>query len=138
MVDATLEVNVTGTVNKVARTVSFNPIPNNSNVSVKIRGNYSTSQKLLRTNARMKGGILAVPRSDNETLPPYRWYISSPEMQAARMIIEINGEDATAISTASDTHIKPVVYDLQGRRIQDVQSLPFGVYIINNKKCVIK
>lgn len=112
-----------------------------------ITGNY-TAQNGLKSSEhyRLLGGSLSIPNKDEEILPSYRWYatIDSPEKAKVRIKFV---DDATGIELKSNDDEEGIryrrVYDLQGRRAnvsEDAKpsSLPKGVYIINNKKYVVK
>ena len=129
---ATLTVNVTGDVNMTSGTTAFAP--------ASIIGNY---EKMYKMNTyqryRLQGGSLSIPNSDDEMLPPFRWFVRGPENQASRLSIEINGEEVTGIDGAivSGEGKERKVYDLQGRKVNGGMPQRSGIYIINNK-CVFK
>lgn len=117
-------------------------------------GNYSELSGLKSANRyRLMGNTLSIPDTDEEVLPPYRWYLTIDDLgnqlqpSAARVLVRIIGDDnATLIDDIQMDDIqdgKPQVYDLQGRRVivnenTKLSYLTKGIYIINNKKYVIK
>jgi hypothetical protein len=117
-------------------------------------GNYSDMTGLKTANRyRLQGGTLSVPSSDNEVLPPFRWYLTIDDLgnqldpAAARIHIRVVGDDATPVDDAlfadDDLIGQRKVYDLSGRRVDvspetPLRSLPKGIYIINNKKYIVK
>ena len=134
---ATLTVNVTGGVNMTSGTTAF--------ASAAIIGNY---EKLYKMNTfkryRLQGGALSIPNSDNEMLPPFRWYARGPENQASRLTIEVNGVATDITSSPATTDDRSLrVYNLSGNRIgvmrsEELNLLPKGVYIINGRKYTVK
>lgn len=92
----------------------------------------------------MQGGTLSVPGSDNEVLMPYRWYVVSGQMASRELHLSINGEESTGISTTPQADSRGLnVYTLSGRKIgirseEGLESLPKGVYLVNNKKRIVK
>ena len=114
-----------------------------------ITGNYSNRDGLYSADLyRLMGGSLFVPTSDDEVLPPYRWYatIENPDKKSKVRIKFVDGTtgiESLPTSWGDNTigHFK--VYDLHGRRVNvskdaKISELPKGVYIINSKKYVIK
>ena len=119
-------------------------------------GNYSNLTGLKTAQRyRLRGGSLSVPESDDEVLPPYRWYLTIDDLgnqlqQASRRLtIRVISEgDATGIDDGLITDLDAKVgqrrvFDMSGRRVDvspeaPLSSLPKGVYIINQKKCIIK
>jgi len=122
-------------------------------------GNYTDLRGLKSAQRyRLRGGTLSIPDSDDEVLPPYRWYLTVDNLgnqlqpSASRsMEVRIVGEDeATGIGdlqmeelrTDGSLPASESVYDLQGRKIGNGEwsnrKLPKGLYIINNKKHVVK
>ena len=92
------------------------------------------------------GGSLFIPTQDDEVLPPYRWYATINSQDKAKVRIKFV-DDATGIEMMSVDNEESIgdrrIYDLSGRRINvregvRFSSLPKGVYIINNKKYIIK
>ena len=103
-------------------------------------GNYSDLTGLKTASRyRLQGGTLSIPSSDDEVLPPFRWYLTIDDLgnqldpAASRIHIQVVGEE----TDISDMNREPTndnrCYDLQGRK---VSSLKKGIYIINNKKYV--
>lgn len=139
---ATLTANVTGSITKKeGRT----PLSGEGNYiigvgQIGIWGNYSKRTGMNSNNEyRMQGGSLSVPYSDAEVLMPYRWYASARPGNSSRIAIEIIVDGSTAIKSVTSTEDKAAVYNLSGKRMEgDGKSLPKGVYIIDNKKRVIK
>ncbi len=119
-------------------------------------GNYDDKTGLNSAGYyRLRGGTLTIPGSDNEVLPPYRWYLTIEDLgnqleaSANQVKLRIVGdEDATGIDDtflADDDECVGArkVYDLQGRRVQTspdtpLNALPHGIYIIDGKKWVVK
>ena len=110
---------------------------------IAIKGSYSPRTSL-RTNGYrcMLGGSLWYP-NDSYTLPPYRWYAYPVRLRIVRnspITIAIDG-NVTSITPATASNGRqeaaPEIYDLYGRRLKDVGTLPTGVYIVNGKKTVI-
>ncbi len=115
-------------------------------------GNYSQLKGLKTAQRyRLRGGSLSIPESDDEVLPPYRWYLTIDNLgnqlqpSASRTLdVRIVGEEneTTGIdATLNENGGK--AYDLQGRRIKAPSSmgngqLKKGLYIINNKKYIAK
>ena len=114
-----------------------------------ITGNYSNRNGLNSADMyRLMGGSLFVPTNDDEVLPPYRWYakIENPDKKSkVRIIFVDNTTDISSAPVVWDDDVigNRKVYDLQGRRVNvcentKLSSLPKGVYIINNRKYIIK
>ena len=103
-------------------------------------GNYSRITKMNSYRRyRILGGALSIPGSDSEVLLPYRWYMTIEGSAARELRLCINGEGSTGIENVNNSRPRPLVYTLSGRRVDtDSNSLPKGIYVINNKKCVIK
>lgn len=117
-------------------------------------GNYQSLTGLHTDRRyRLQGGTLTIPASDDEVLPPYRWYLTIDDLgnqlqpSAAKVHLRITGDDATGIDDevlADDMPVgKRKVYDLSGRRVEadpdmPLSSLPKGIYIVNHKKCIVK
>ena len=108
-------------------------------------GNYSDMTGLKSANKyRLRGTTLSIPEDDEEVLPPYRWYMTIDDLgnqlqQSARRVnLRILGEDGTTV--IEDVEAQDGVtnaYDLQGRKVTEAQ-MRKGIYIINNKKRIIK
>jgi len=108
-------------------------------------GNYSDMTGMKSAEQyRLRGTTLSVPESDDEVLPPYRWYMTIDDLgnqlqpSAAKVRLRILGEDGTTV--VEDINAQDDVtsaYDLQGRKVTKVQ-LRKGIYIIGNKKCIVK
>ena len=119
-------------------------------------GNYDNMTGLKSAQRyRLCGGTLSIPDTDEEVLPPFRWYLTIDDLgnqlqaPANKIKLRIVGSDDTtgiddAILADDDECVGPrKVYDLQGRRVQTspdtpLNSLPHGIYIIDNKKWVVK
>ena len=116
-------------------------------------GNYSNLTGLKTDERyRLRGGSLSIPETDDEVLPPYRWYLTiddlGNQLQTDKVRLRILGDDeATAIDSQLFDEGELVghrkVYDLQGRRVNvsedtPLRQLPRGIYIINNKKYIAK
>lgn len=81
----------------------------------------------------------------NAKLNAFHAYLNIPESQSAKaFVLAINGETTGISSIASESKGEAVkVYNLQGCQVATVTSaedlsLPAGIYIINNKKVVVK
>ena len=114
---------------------------------VVITGNYANQSGLKSAGRyRLMGGSLSLPSKDEEVLPPYRWYATIENSDKAKVRITFV-DDATGIESinvdAEEMIGERRVYDLSGRRINiskdtPISSLPKGLYIINNKKYIVK
>lgn len=110
---------------------------------------------------RMQGGWLSIPMSDDEVLPPYRWYLTihddvdpNSEFPSSRLDvsdtdlvhINIKNEETTAISNKDHENASKAenqIYNLSGQRISDSSglhgaTLRKGIYIINKQKYLVK
>ena len=100
---------------------------------------------------RLRGGAISLPTSDDEVLPPYRWYLTIEDRgnqlidNPAAIRIRIVGDgEATDIFGMPIADIQPdsdgTVYDLQGRHVSESgirnSELRKGLYIVNGKKVV--
>lgn len=81
----------------------------------------------------------------NAKLNAFHAYLNIPESQSAKaFVLAINGETTGISSIASESKGEAVkVYNLQGCQVATATSaedlnLPAGIYIINNKKVVVK
>lgn len=117
-------------------------------------GNYSTLPGLKTDGKyRLRGGTLTIPEKEDETLPPYRWYLTIDDLgnqlqpSANRVRLRIVGDDATGIDDMLVADDEPVgsrqVFDLSGRRVEvapdtPLSALPKGIYIVNHQKCVVR
>jgi hypothetical protein len=112
-----------------------------------VTGNYVAQNGLKSMERyRLLGGSLSIPSKDEEVLPPYRWYATIGNSDKAKVRISFV-DNATGIEPI-DVDTEEIigerrVYDLSGRRINiskdtPISSLPKGIYIINNKKFIIK
>ena len=118
-------------------------------------GNYSDLTGLHSADRyRVKGDHFSVPPTDDEVLPPYRWYITIDDLgnqleaSANSVYLRIIGEDEpTGIDDTLVANDEPVgarpVFDLQGRRVMvspetTLRQLPRGVYIVAGKKLIVK
>ena len=118
-----------------------------SGAKMVITGNYANQSGLKSaSHYRLMGGSLFIPTQDDEVLPPYRWYATINSQDKAKVRIKFV-DDATGIEMMSVDNEESIgdrrIYDLSGRRINvregvRFSSLPKGVYIINNKKYIIK
>ena len=112
-----------------------------------VTGNYVAQNGLKSMERyRLLGGSLSLPGKDEEVLPPYRWYATIENSDKAKVRITFV-DDVTGIESinvdAEEMIGERRVYDLSGRRINiskdtPIYSIPKGVYIINNKKYIIK
>ena len=118
-------------------------------------GNYSNMTGLKSASIyRLMGGSLSIPNSDEEVLPPYRWYLTIDDLgnqleaPAAKVRLRIINDDTETglddlMVDADEMVGHRLVYDMSGRRIHlaedaPISTLPKGIYIINNKKCIVK
>ncbi len=116
-------------------------------------GNYTDLKGLKSAQRyRLRGSSLSIPDSDDEVLPPYRWYLTidnlgnqlQPSASRSLEVHIVGEEEAQGIYdlhfTQSDNDAEIVnnnCYDLQGRKVEDGR-MKKGIYIINNKKHVVK
>lgn len=114
-----------------------------------IIGNYSNRDGLNSADLyRLMGGSLFVPTNDEEVLPPYRWYakIETTDQKSKvriKFVDSTTGIESFSNKMNDNTLDCRKIYDLLGRRVivsedAKLSSLPKGVYIINNKKVIIK
>lgn len=118
-------------------------------------GNYANKTGLKSASIyRLMGGALSIPNSDDEVLPPYRWYLTIDDLgnqleeSAAKVRLRIIADDTETglddlLIDANEMVGHRHVYDMSGRRIHlaedaPLSTLPKGIYIINNKKCIVK
>ncbi|MBQ9640878.1 MAG: hypothetical protein IJV06_12615 [Bacteroidaceae bacterium] len=120
-------------------------------------GNYTDMKGLKSAGLyRLRGGSLSIPDSDDEVLPPYRWYLSIDDLgnqldpaAGAKIRVKVVGDetatgiDDVLIADEDELVGNRKVYDLAGRRVNisadaPLNSLPRGIYIINNKKYINK
>lgn len=118
-------------------------------------GNYADLTGLNSAQRyRLRGNALSIPDTDDEVLPPYRWYVTIDdlgnqlELSAASVRLRIVGdEEQTALGDQLFDEGELVghrkVYDLQGRRISvsadtPLRQLPRGIYVINHKKYIAR
>ena len=140
-----LQVNVTSTDPKV-REFAFD----GENNHYSIIGNYSKRTGLFSaSHYRICDGWLNIPLRDNEVLLPYRWYLTIGEESVdgfdpgnfpARLhILDGQSTDINSMKI-SQSNYSDKVYDLRGKQIEikEGATLPKGVYIVNNKKVIIK
>ena len=120
------------------------------NATYTFTGNYEDMTGMCSAQQyRMLGGWLAMPTSDSEVLPPYRWYMtkiiddSVPSVESPSLKIRIVGGEGKAVGI-NELQIDDSVcyknddyYDLLGRKIGNVRNKK-GIYIYNNKKYIIK
>ena len=112
-------------------------------------GNYSNLTGLKSAERyRLRGGSLSIPDSDTEVLPPYRWYLTVDNLgnqlqssASSRLEVRIIGEEETTelseqVIVKSEDSVT-TTYDLQGRKIENGR-MKKGLYIINNKKHIVK
>ena len=114
-----------------------------------VTGNYTNRSGLKSARRyRLMGGSLFIPMQDDEVLPPYRWYATIDDVddtELARIIFVSETTDLDMIRTEQDdgTISNRKVYNLHGRRMNidkdaKLSSLPKGIYIVNNKKYIVK
>lgn len=113
-------------------------------------GNYTDMTGLKTASLyRLRGGSLSIPENDDEVLPPFRWYLTIEDLgnqlnetpSGARISLRVFGDDETTdiqslegVGDNSGRH----VFDMQGRKLDNNTALKKGMYIINNKKYVVK
>lgn len=113
-------------------------------------GNYTDMTGLKTASLyRLRGGSLSIPENDDEVLPPFRWYLTIEDLgnqlnetpSGARISLRVFGDDETTdiqslegVGDNSGHH----VFDMQGRKVDNNTALKKGMYIINNKKYVVK
>ena len=90
----------------------------------------------------MSSGAFKRAENENQTLKPFRFYLmfNEPSQAAALRTISINvdGEEGTTAIDCEQLVIdnaKAIVYDLQGRRVENPSK---GIYIVNGKKQIFK
>ena len=134
---ATLTVTIAGSVSPAVNIVNLYGL--NFEGTMDFIGNYSMRTGMKSNmEKRMQGGSLSVPYNDNEVLLPYRWYAPLTNI-ASRIAIDITDGGTTAVESVTSAESRQAVYDLSGRRMEGgATALPKGVYIIGNKKYVIK
>lgn len=114
-------------------------------------GNYSDMTGLKSAERyRIRGGSLSIPESDEEVLPPYRWYLTIDDLgnqlqpSAAKVGLRIVGDETPTIIGNMETDVmteSQKAFDISGRQIDvdaSLSTLPKGIYIINNKKFIVK
>ena len=70
------------------------------------------------------------------TIPAGKCYLSvAKEASSARDFLGFNGEDATRVNAVENGQSTGVVFDLQGRQVENPTK---GLYIKNGKKVIIK
>lgn len=100
---------------------------------------------------RLRAGTLTIPDTDDEVLPPYRWYLTIDDLgnqldqAASRIELNVVGEgEVSDISEISNLRSQTSsLFDLQGRLIPNSQlkhetPLRKGFYIKNGKKLIVK
>lgn len=113
-------------------------------------GNYAKLTGL-KTDSRYRilGNALSIPDNDEEVLPPYRWYLTIDDLGnqlnkvRLRFVSGTTGIDETNFFDDDESIGNKKVYDLSGRRVNAapdarLSSLPKGIYIINNRKYIVK
>lgn len=120
-------------------------------IGFSISGNFASSISDMNTKQqyRMQGGWLSIPTSDDEVLPPYRWYLTieskSRQLPAdSRLEVRIVEKDETVdIDDMTNFHNSDAMtdgssaYDLLGRRMGGGK-LRKGLYIVNEGKHLVK
>ena len=114
-------------------------------------GNYSDMTGLKSAERyRIRGGSLSIPESDEEVLPPYRWYLTIDDLgnqlqpSAAKVGLRIVGDETPTSIGNMETDVmteSQKAFDISGRQIDvdaSLSTLPKGIYIINNKKFIVK
>lgn len=118
------------------------------NIQYLIIGNYSKLTGLHSANQyRICDGWLSIPMSDKEVLQPYRWYLTKGDgfdpgdESLFQVRVRIADGNTTAVNSITGKSIfNHKVYDLRGRQIEQNGGciLPKGIYIMNNKKYIVK
>ena len=112
-------------------------------------GNYGNLSGLHSAQRyRLRGNTLSIPDSDDEVLPPYRWYLTvnnlgnQLEPSAANVRLRIVDDETTGLDMPTSDRQDGTacqVYDLQGRKVTaDSSRLRPGIYVVNGKKQVVK
>ena len=116
-----------------------NLVAHNTDIDVKITGNYSIVTDLDNTcnyTFSINGQMISTT-----TVSPYRFYITKNDERSKAKItdilISLDGEEATGIEELLITNDNNSIYNLKGQRINKA-NVQKGVYIINGKKKVIK
>lgn len=108
--------------------------------NITFNGVYKATD-ISNTNAFIlhKDAFYICANANNVNVSPYKWYITTTGGTQAKLLI-IDGEDAaTGIKQVTEKMENKDIYNLQGVKIQtDWNSLPKGIYIVNNKKKVRK
>lgn len=96
---------------------------------------------------RLRGGSLSVPETDEETLPPFRWYLTIDDLgnqlqpsasEVKLQMLDFGDPTSVGDPMSADPMENADCYDLSGRRMADGQMKKKGIYIINHKKVFVK
>ena len=121
------------TIAKYTFTGTYNAIPSATMIA---NGYYA-----------MGGGDLIQSDGSND-LKPYRWYMKvesrNPSYNASNAaktitinVIDEEGETTTGVEELQMTNYKSLVYDLNGRKVNENNLKP-GIYVKNGKKFIVK
>lgn len=126
-----LEITVNGAV--------FNASSTNLGDVATLNGVYTKTVASSITGAyALSNGAFKQAAKDNQdqVLKPFRFYLMFNESQSRIITISVEGEDgATSIDSELMSPVNGVIYDLQGRRVENPTK---GLYIVNGKKVMIK
>ncbi|MBR1789552.1 MAG: hypothetical protein IJ762_10270 [Bacteroidaceae bacterium] len=96
---------------------------------------------------RLRGGSLSVPETDEEVLPPFRWYLTIDDLgnqlqpsasEVKLQVLDFGDPTSVGDPMSADPMENADCYDLSGRRMADGQMKKKGIYIINHKKVFVK
>ena len=123
---------------------SLTAIPEAIGLVARSNSNFiiGSSRAHLMANATDATPISRSARSGNGCLFQLRnnYAMTPPEQQIAALIKESEDllHDKTAIQTPSATTTSSVIYDLTGRRMKPQTTLPRGIYVLGNRKFIVK
>lgn len=112
----------------------------------RITGNYGNLKGMKTAHQyRLAGGSLWIPNSDEDVLPPFRWYATIVSEASARPVTLRFTNCTTAVTypATAVSNDELQVYDLSGRRWRvckttHLSELPKGIYLIDGKKYIVK
>lgn len=107
------------------------------------QGTYSPVQNMATAGYyAMSSGALKRAEDDSVVLNPYRWYLSiisrstgDPVLLVKSIRIFDGDDEETAIMEIDDQNETTSVYDLTGRKVENMRN---GMYIKNGKKYLVK